>query len=335
MPFPPGKLPLDALDRLLSAHATPSDPRVLIGARVGCDAAVIDFGDMCLVAKTDPITFATDEIGYYAVHVNANDIAAMGAIPRWFLATLLLPEKKTDEALVASIFASLREAAQAIGVSLCGGHTEITGGLDRPIVVGQMLGEALKSDLVHPGRLAPGDCILLTKGLGIEATAILAREKAAALSAAGISDEAIARAALYLRDPGISILKEARIACTTARVKAMHDPTEGGVATALREMAHAARVGLSVDGDALFASDDTRQICAALGLDAFGVISSGALLIGVGEADAERVCQAIQEAGISCAAIARAEPAVFGMKLRRGNIWTDLPIFDRDEIGKV
>lgn len=335
MPFPPGKLPLDALDRLLSAHATPGDPRVLIGARVGCDAAVIDFGDMCLVAKTDPITFATDEIGYYAVHVNANDIAAMGAIPRWFLATLLLPEKQTDEALVASIFASLHEAAQAIGVSLCGGHTEITVGLDRPIVVGQMLGEVRKSDLLHPGQLAPGDCILLTKGLGIEATAILAREKAAALKAAGISAQVIARAGRYLRDPGISILKEARIACETARVKAMHDPTEGGVATALREMAHAARVGLSVDGDALFVPDETRRICAALGLDAFGVISSGALLIGVGEADSGRVCQAIRDAGIACDVIARAEPAVFGMKLRLGTIWTDLPIFDRDEIGKV
>ena len=331
MIYPPGKLPLNVLDRVLSTHTKSTDSRVLIGPRVGEDAAVIDFGDTCLVAKTDPITFATDDIGRYAIHVNANDIATMGAIPRWFLVTVLLPEHHTDDALLDKIFSSLREAAEEIDIAICGGHTEITLGLDRPIVIGQMLGEVAKDRLVQSSNLIPGDRILLTKGLGIEATSLLAREKSEELAAAGIPLKTIDRAANYLINPGISVLKEARIACGTASIHAMHDPTEGGVATALREMAQAANVGLSIDPETLFTTEETQQLCQIFNLDPLGIISSGALLIGLAASDADSVCTAIQDAGIRCDIIGRAEDPSFGIEL--GN--TDLPHFDRDEIGKV
>jgi hydrogenase expression/formation protein HypE len=335
MTFPPGKLPLDVLDRLLSRHTTHGDPRVIVGARVGEDAAVIDFGDRYLVAKSDPITFATSEIGHYAIHVNANDIAAMGATPRWFLATVLLPENSTDEALIDGIFASLHASASEIGVSICGGHTEITVGLDRPILVGQMLGEVAKDKLVQSANLAVGDCLLLTKGLGIEATAIMAHEKQAILAAAGIPDTVIAKAARYLREPGISILKEAQIATHTASIKAMHDPTEGGIATALRELALASHVGLLIDGDALYLSPETERLCTHFHLDPLGVISSGALLIGAAASDVEAVQTAIRRAGIRCDRIGQVKEASFGLKLSNNQIVRDLPQFDRDEIGKI
>ena len=332
--LPPGKLPLDLLSGLLrECHV--DDERVLVGPEVGEDAAVIDFGETCLVVKTDPITFATDEIGRYAVHVNANDVATMGAVPRWFLATLLLPESRTDEALIRSVFESLRRAAGEIGVSLCGGHTEITAGLDRPIVVGQMLGEVRREDLVRSSGLQAGDSVLLTKGLGIEATAILAREKAVELRDRGFDPDMLDAACKYLHDPGISIIREARIACETAPVHAMHDPTEGGVATALRELAAASNCGLSVDGEALFASEETRLLCDAFQLDPLGVISSGALLIGLAPGDAEPVRDAIRNAGIPCEIVGRAESPDFGLRLRVDGVWEDLPEFDRDEIGKI
>jgi hydrogenase maturation factor len=332
--LPPGKLPLDLLSRLLANHVD-QDARLVVGPGVGEDAAIIDFGETCLVAKTDPVTFATDEIGLYAIHVNANDIATMGAVPRWFLATLLMPEGRTDPALVEATFESIHRSAREIGVSLCGGHTEITVGLDRPIVVGQMLGEVRREDIVRSSGLEAGDAILMTKGLGIEATAILAREKADELGRSGIDDEVLRRARDYLRDPGISVLKEARIACEKTRVHAMHDPTEGGVATALRELAIASGVGLAVEGDAMFASQDTRALCAALDLDPLGVISSGALLIGVSGEDAEDVRDAIQKAGILCEIIGRAEDLGQGYKIRGDSGWADLPTFDRDEIARV
>ena len=150
-----GKLPPDLLHKLL-ASSPPTDPRVLIGPGIGEDAAVISMSDdRVLVAKTDPITFASDEIGWYAVHVNANDIAATGAEPRWFLATLLVPENM-PQARVEDVFSQISDACRDIGVSLIGGHTEVTYDINRPIVMGAMLGEAHPSDLTphlrRPGR---------------------------------------------------------------------------------------------------------------------------------------------------------------------------------------
>src|SRR5512141_40767 len=107
--LPLGKLPPDFLARLL-AGAPIKDSRVLYGPGIGLDCAVIDLGERMLVFKSDPITFATDDIGWYAVQVNANDIATTGAAPRWMLATLLLPENATSQASVETIFSQIYQA---------------------------------------------------------------------------------------------------------------------------------------------------------------------------------------------------------------------------------
>ena len=244
--LPVGKLPPQLLQRLLSAHVS-DDPRVVVGPQVGEDAAVLDIGDRYLVATTDPITFATDELGWYALHVNANDLAVRGARPLWFLATVLLPEGGATEHGVERLFTELREACAELGVSLIGGHTEVTAGLPRPIVSGCMLGEVEKDRLVTTGGARPGDVLLLTKGVPLEGAAIIARERAAEAERRGVSADVVKRAREFLRNPGISVVPEARAACAAARVHAMHDPTEGGVATACWELAQAADVGLHVD----------------------------------------------------------------------------------------
>src|SRR5438477_405052 len=171
--LPVGKLRADAL-RAVFDKLTPRDPRVVVGPRVGEDAAVIDLGDRYLVATADPITFATDDVAWYALQVNANDIAVRGARPRWFLATLLLPPGATTEAAVASLFDQLHAACDELDVALVGGHTEITHGLDRPIVVGAMLGEVAKDRLVTIASgallmtLAPGDASIVIHALARE-----------------------------------------------------------------------------------------------------------------------------------------------------------------------
>ena len=143
-PLPVGKLPVELLQGLLRSCRPPARSGVVLGPRYGEDAAVIDLGAKYLVAKTDPITFTAERIGWYAVHINANDIATMGATPRWFLATLLLPENGTTPELARGIFLDILRTCRTLGITLCGGHTEITSGLSRPIVVGQMLGEVRK-----------------------------------------------------------------------------------------------------------------------------------------------------------------------------------------------
>ena len=279
-----GKLPLEMLAGLLD-QVEAKDPRVVLGPRAGEDAALIDFGDRYLVAKTDPITFATDLIGWYVVQVNVNDLAVAGATPRWLLVTLLLPEGTAPD-MVADIFRQLREACASLDIALVGGHTEVTYGLPRPIAVGALLGEADKDDIVLTSGVRPGDSILLTKGVAIEGTSILAREASEALAASGVDADVIERARGMLFSPGISVLRDAEVARSAAAVHAMHDPTEGGVATALLEMATAAGVGLTIDGDRIPVVPECAEVCAALGLDPLGLIASGALLAAVAPEDA-------------------------------------------------
>src|SRR5512135_300928 len=138
--LPLGKLPVELLARLLS-QAPIKDPRVLYGPGIGLDCAVVDLGERVLVFKSDPITFASDDLGWYAVQINANDVATTGATPRWMLATLLLPENETTQERVEAIFNQIYNAAAALGISVVGGHTEITFDLHRPILVGTLIGE--------------------------------------------------------------------------------------------------------------------------------------------------------------------------------------------------
>ena len=334
-PFlPPGKLPAALLEELLQEE-TPADPRLLIGPRPGEDAAVIDFGERLLIAKSDPITFATDAIGYYAVNVNANDIASMGGTPRWFLATLLLPEKGTTPDMVRDIFAQIREACRALQVTLVGGHTEITLGLDRPLVCGQMLGETTHEALVTSAGAHMGDTVLLTKGYPLEGSAIIARERAARLAAQGFSSADIDRWQGLLFEPGISVVRDAAVLRQAVEVHAMHDPTEGGVATGLRELANASNVGLRLQAERLPLLPEGRVLCGTFGLDPLGVIASGALLATVPAAQAVEAVQACHFEGIACYDIGRVVARKEGLFLfGQGGSWK-LPGFERDEIVKL
>jgi len=300
---------------------------------VGRDAAVISFDERYLVIKTDPITFASDQIGWYAVHINANDISCTGARARWFLATLLLPEARTDEALVDTITEQIADACLELGVQPVGGHTEITHGLDRPIVVGCMVGEVSPERLVRPEGARPGDALLLTKGIAVEGTAIIAREKGGEL--AGIDQSVLERCQGFLYDPGISVVRDAAVATAAGGVHAMHDPTEGGLATGLWELAEAAGVGLEVDKAAIPILSETRILCARLGLDPLGLISSGALLLAVASQDTDAILKALEEAGIAAARIGHVAQRAHGIMLRDGNDERPLRPFARDEITRL
>src|SRR2546428_9518462 len=176
--LPIGKLRAGTLQAIFDKYHS-KDPRVVVGPRVGEDAAIIDIGDRYLVATTDPITFATAEIGWYAPHLHANDIAVRGARPRWFLATLLLPPGATTEASVEALFADLHAACEELEVILVGGHTEITHGLDRPIVAGTMLGEVDKDKLVTTAGARGREAVVMTKGGPLAGAALNPREKEA------------------------------------------------------------------------------------------------------------------------------------------------------------
>ncbi len=235
-PLAAGKLPPALLDRLFDALPT-DDPQLLLGPSVGEDAAVIDFcaGDRpLLVAKSDPITFATEEIGFYAVNVCANDLAVTGAEPRFYLPTLMLPAEAATVEMAESIFRQIGEACRSVGIVIVGGHSEITHTVRQPVVAGTMLGEVARNQVVRSSGCRVDDLVLLAGTVPVEGTSIIAREKQVDLLARSWAEADIEEAANYLFAPGISVTVPALAAATVGLVTAMHDPTEGGVAMRLR-----------------------------------------------------------------------------------------------------
>lgn len=334
MTLPVGKLRAEFLSSLFARFGV-GDERVVVGPKIGEDAAVISMGDRYLVATTDPITFVAEDIGHYALAVNANDLAVRGCRPRWFLATLLLPEGRTTEASVEAIFEQLSRACNAMEVTLVGGHTEITSGLDRPIVVGTMLGEVEPDRLVTTGGALTGDVVLITKGVPLEGASLIARTKEADLRRRGYLQAFIDRAKEFLYRPGISVLPEAMLATELVPVHAMHDPTEGGVVTGLWELAEASSVGLRIDGDRIPVVAEGQRLCAEYGLDPLGTIASGALLMTLAPADAAVVRYACAREGIECASIGEVVPRADGVMLVREGRPEPMPVFAQDEITKL
>ena len=329
-----GKLPNQLLAQLLAQIGPDRSGRVLVGPRVGEDAAVIDMGDRLLVAKSDPITFASDLIGWYAVHINANDVACMGARPAWFLATILLPEDATPP-LAEGIFGQILDACRQMSIDLVGGHFEITHRLDRPIVVGAMLGEVERDRLVRGSGAQPGDHLILTKGIAIEGTAVLAREASDRLLQKGVPEDVLETARGYIFRPGISVVREALLATESASVHAMHDPTEGGLATALYEMAEASQVGLTVAIEAVPVLPATREMCRAADLAPLGLLASGALLIAVAPGDSEPLLVALGREGITAARIGSVSHKEQGVIMEQhSGARTTLPRFSRDEVAR-
>ena len=327
-----GKFPVELMERLL-AKIEVKDNRVLLGAKVGEDAALLDYGDRVLVAKTDPITFAADLIGWYSVQVNANDVACAGGVPRWYLATLLVPETFTEND-AEGIFDQVLEACRSLGVTLVGGHSEVTRDLTKPIIVGCMLGEAQKGKTVQTGGARDGDSIVMTKGIAIEGTSLLARDAENTLADAGVDSATIDTARELLFYPGISVVKDALTACFSVGVSSLHDPTEGGLATGLWELAGAAGVGLAVEEGSIPVLPECAEICGALGLNPLGLLALGALLITLPPEEVPRLLTALDGEGVQAFEIGRITGPEEGVHIISGHELDPLPKFERDELAR-
>jgi len=272
LPLPQGKLPNKMLEQILKGFSF-EDPALLITAGVGEDIAAADIQrEEVLVLKSDPITFATDAIGHYAVLVNANDITTCGADPRWLLTTLLFPCGITGSE-IQHIMHGLNHIASRYNITLCGGHTEITDAVTRPVVVGSLAGTVPKSRLIDKKSMKTGDLLLITKSVAVEGTAIIAREMENKLLLMGFNDSDIHACKQFLDN--ISILEEAGIARDIGGVTAMHDVTEGGLATAVSELSIAGQHRIRIDMNRIPVFPQTRRICDALDISPLGLIGSG------------------------------------------------------------
>ena len=332
VPLPVGKLPAALLESGLEGIGS-DDPALLVGAAVGEDAAAIDVGRTeVLVAASDPITLAVDSMARYAVLVNANDVATSGAVPRWLLSTLLFPPGFSASE-VLSLIDDIREVCAACGVALCGGHTEISDAVSRPVIVGTMLGTVSKERLIDKRGMKEGDRLLLTKKVAVEGTALLAREHRSKLLGAGVTPVEIEEASVFL--DRIGILEEARIAGSFDGVTALHDVTEGGLATAVWELGAAGGRRLRLHRERIPVYPQTERFCSVLGLDPLGLIGSGSLLITCSPATATSLAAAIEAAGIEVAEIGEVLGGGEGIEVFQEGVRSEWPRFERDEVSRL
>lgn len=276
-----GKLNSDYLSELIG-NIEITDKNIIVGPGIGEDAAVIKIDDRFIIIKSDPITFATDRIGWYVVNVNANDIAAMGGDPRWFLVTILLPEHKTTKSIIEDIMGDLKRSCKELNISLIGGHTEVTPNLNHPILAGTMIGETDSNRLVTTNSIGEGNLLYMTRGVAIEATSVIAREKKNEVIQ-HFGEDFYFKCINFLEVPGISVVKDARLALNSVKVTGMHDPTEGGVLNGAYEMAKGAEIGLEIYLKNIPIYDETERLCRYFNISPYGAIASGSLLIAINE----------------------------------------------------
>lgn len=326
-----GKLPFEQLNRLLKR--IPSNKDVLLPPMPGEDGSVLSHlnrGD--LVEAMDPITFEVEDPGWHSVHVNANDIAACGATPRWYTMTILLPEDSNMNT-VCRVVDGATKACRETGAALVGGHTEITEVVNRIVVCGHMTGTLDGNQYYKTTGAKPGNILLMTKGAGVEATHILANIDELSIKRE-FGDSFQGRASAYLRDPGISVLKEATAVRGMDGITAMHDVTEGGLSTAVREMASGAGLGALIFPEEIHIGHETRLLCLKYKVEPLGVISSGALLIAVEQKFVKAVVKRIQAQGVRVDKIGRFT-RTRGIFLEGANKKRKMPAFEVDEITRV
>ena len=331
--LPTGKLPPELLDKLLKKIPI-LDKNVIIGPGTGMDCSVIDYGDQYLVLKSDPISLTSGNIGWYAVQINVNDIVTTGADPKWILITLLLPENNTTRQVVENITDQLILATKEYGITIIGGHTEVTNGIDHPIVSATLIGTVDKEKLITPTGVKIGDKVFLTKEIAIETVAIISNDFPNKLSK-HLTKQEIRKAQSYLYIPGISIYKEANLIRDGFGVTAMHDPTEGGLAAALWELSIASNKALKINLDQVPISELTRKICSLFSINPLNSISSGALLFTANSENSQAIIDILEKNQIPVSPIGYVSGDGIGVINTEHSSPISIPRPERDEISRI
>ena len=323
--LPVGKLPSALLGELLAA-APATDAAVLLGPAVGEDAAAVTVADDALVTATDPITLTSSDAGRYAVIINANDVAVTGAVPRWFLVAMLLPPG-TDTDHVRALFAEIAGALDELGATLVGGHTEVTPAVNQPVLVGQMLGSVAADRIVASSGASAGDALVQVGPVPVEGAAVLADGRPGGLTE--VADDVVDAAAAAAVEPGISVV-DAALSAAAEGATGMHDPTEGGLAAGLHELADASGVQLQLTGGSVDWFTPGVAVCEALGADPWATLASGCLLASFPPERVEAAVGALRAAGHTAVQL--------GVAAAGSGVLVDgafLPVPERDEVARL
>ncbi len=306
-----GKVPNKVLQEIVFRNLGAKRDDVVLNPSIGEDAAIVKAGNELVAVSSDPITGAEEWLGWLAVHVSANDVATRGVQPRWFNSIILLPKNSTNE-LVEKICTQMNKAANQLNIAIIGGHCEVTPGIEHPIVTGCAIGIVEEGKYVTCGGARIGDQIILTKGTGIEGTAILASDRRTELLK-DFDENFLNQAENFFEQ--ISVVKDALTAFKMGGISAMHDPTEGGVAGGLHELADAANIGFKVYEEKILVPEETHKICAHFNLDPLQLISSGSLLIVAKEEKTDKIINSLSKNNVKSSIIGEVTKPALGRNL--------------------
>lgn len=294
-----GKIPESVLIRSVLKQVKHRREEVLAGPGVGEDCAALEVGEgEALVLSTDPITGTAKDIGRHGIYVTANDLAVSGAEPIGVLLTVILPPDVPEEEL-KKIIKDGEETCKELHMEILGGHTEVSKVVSQPLLSVTGVGKVKKTSFLRTSGMKPNQDLVVTKWIGLEGTAILAKEKEEELRKRFPSILVhTARDFSHL----LSVIEEARIA-TEHGVSAMHDITEGGIFGALWEMASGAGVGLEVDLKKIPIRQETVEICEYFGLNPYQLMSSGSIL--AASDDGYELVRKLEQAGIHAVVVGR------------------------------
>lgn len=288
------KFSLDVLKKHVYPYQGSEDPDVLLGSSFGEDVSLARVGKDILAAHLDPIIGAVERIGWLAVHIACNDIATSGIPPRWILTLVLVPDAG-DEELLGEIMADIDRAAKSLGVTVIGGHSGYSSGITRPLVGVTALGTASSRTPVLTAGARPGDHVLVTKGIALEGTAILASDFSDVALERGLNAEDLATARDLLAE--ISVMDEALL-LSLMGASAMHDVTRGGLLETLLEISHLSEVGMEIYEDRIPLPDIVSKFSDAFQFDPLKMISSGTLAATVPPQDVEKAVQSLENKAI-------------------------------------
>ncbi len=328
--FREGKLPRSVMEDIVFNMIRITDPDVVQGPGIGEDASIVHVGDGHLVFHTDPITTSAELVGWLAIHVSANDVAVRGVQPRWFSTAILLPPGTSEEEL-REIIRQEQRAAEVVGGSIVGGHTEVTPGIPRPIVVSTAIGYT-KRGVIRTRDAMPGDYVIVTGRVGGEGAAVLAWSFEEKLREKGVPGHVIEAAKKYIWD--VSVVKPALL-LAHRYVNSMHDPTEGGVVQGLLEIAVASGHTLVVNLDELPVDHVVETICNAMGLDPLRLLSSGALIATVPPSRLDEAIGVLEHHGYNAYVVGRVEKGRARLIVRRAGATETITSDVVDEIYRV
>lgn len=323
-----GKLPEPVLIRSVLREIGHRRDEVLVGPGVGQDCAAVEIGPgEVFVLSSDPITGTVKEIGSHSVYVTANDLAASGAEPLGIMLTIMLPEE-TEEAQLKEMMRGVEKACEILHMEVMGGHTEITRAVNQPLISLTGVGKMKKEDLITTSGIKPGQDLVVTKWIGLEATSMIAKEREKELL--NRFSLAFVEEAKKL-DQYLSVLPEARIGAASG-ASAMHDVTEGGIFGALWEMGSGGDVGLTIDLRSIPIRQETVEICEEFGLNPYQIMSSGSLLIAID--DGEELVSKLQQEGINASVVGKTTAGKDRILRNRGEVrYLDKP--QPDELYKI